>query len=371
MKVPFLDLSRYHSSIKPQLLNAFEECVDNSNFVSGNKVKQFEENFSTFEKGKYGIGVSTGADALFLVQKALGIGSGDEVITVNNTFNATVDSIIRTGANPKVVDVSISDFLMDVDQLSKAVNDKTKAIIPVHLYGKPARLDYLEEFCSDHDLYLIQDSAQAHGAKYNNKSLGEFGEASCYSFYPGKNLGALGEGGMIVTDNDELMDKLNILRNACQKEKYFHEYPGFNARMHEIQGAFLNIKLKDLEKNNALRNSKVKLYKELMGNDSLFQLMPQGVYSSYHLLVLQAKNRSALIDILKENSIGFGIHYPVPINKANAYCNFEISKQCFPISEVAAKNVISLPIFAELTDTEISFVCEVLKNYKLEFLPYS
>lgn len=371
MKVPFLDLSRYHSSIKPSLMNAFEECLDTSDFVLGKHVERFEQNFSSYEKGKYGIAVNSGADALFLAQKALGIGPGDEVITVNNTFNATVDSIIRTGATPKIVDAASSDLLMDPEQVSKAVTKKTKAIIPVHLYGTPVNLDALQEICDDKNLYLIQDSAQAHGAKFKGKSLGQYGTVSCYSFYPGKNLGSLGEGGMVVTENEEVMQKVKIFRNTGQKEKYFHEYPGFNSRMHEIQAAFLDIKLKDLAKNNTLRNQKVKYYKELMGDESLFQTVSQDKYSSFHLLVLQAQNRDKTIDVLKKNSIGYGIHYPVPINMSNAYRAFDFSKQKFPVSEKAARNVISLPIFAELTNEEISYVCNVLKENKVEFLSYS
>ncbi len=371
MKVPFLDLSRYHSSIKPQLMQTFEECLDNSDFVLGKHVDRFEENFSSFEKGKYGIGVNSGADALFLVQKALGIGRGDEVITVNNTFNATVDSIVRTGATPKIVDAASADLLIDSEQLSKTVTKKTKAIIPVHLYGTPANLDAIQEFCDEKNLYLIQDSAQAHGAKFKGKSLGQYGIVSCYSFYPGKNLGSLGEGGMVVTDNEEIMQKIKILRNTGQKEKYFHEYPGFNSRLHEIQAAFLDIKLKDLDKNNALRNEKVKLYQELMGDESFFQTVSQDVYSSFHLLVLQAKKRDKVIEVLKKNGIGFGIHYPVTINRSNAYRDYDFSKQKFPISEQAAENVISLPIFAELSNDEISYVCNTLKENKAEFLHYT
>ena len=369
-KVPFLDLNRYHQTIKPQILQTFEECLDQSSFVLGNHVADFEKHYASFEQSKYGIGVASGADALYLVQLALGIGSGDEVITVNNTFNATVDSIAKTGATPVLVDARLDDLLIDIDQIQAKITNRTKAIIPVNLYGKPAQLDAVQEICQQNNLYFIQDAAQSHGAKFKGNGLGNYGDAACISFYPGKNLGSMGEGGMVLTNNSELMDKIKVLRNAGQIEKYKHEYVGHNSRLQEVQAAILDIKLKDLANQNSNRKTNVKIYKEFINNDNLFQKVSKSEDSSYHLLVFKTKNRDKLMEQLKNKNIGFGIHYPVPINKANAYKNLPFFKESFPVSESVSQQIISFPMFPDLTREEIEYTCKVFNDNKNDFIPY-
>jgi len=370
--VPFVDLKRIHEPIVKDLMRVTQEIIKSSQFVMGESLKKFEERFSSYVGSRYGVGVASGADALFLALKAIGIKQGDEVITVNNTFNATVDAILRAGAIPRIVDVKKNDLLMNVDLIEKAITEKTKAIIPVHLYGNPVQMDFLMKMRDKNDgnIKIIQDAAQAHGATYHNKPLGFFGDILCYSFYPPKNLGALGEGGFVASDDPEICTEIKILRNCGQIKKYFHTKVGFNSRLENLQAAYLLIKLEKLEEwNQSRRKSAFRYYEciEKLENIQMLQEDEKGK-SVFHLFVIRLKQREKLIEIFQRKRIQFGIHYPIPINKAEAYKEYKFSKESFDVSERAAEEILSLPMFPYMRNDEIERVVEALELYNHNFV---
>ena len=370
--IPFVDLKRIHKPILKDLMRVTQEIIESSQFVMGDSLKSFEERFSSYIGTKYGVGVASGADALFLALKAIGVKRGDEVITVNNTFNATVDAILRAGAIPRIVDVKYNDLLMNVDLVEKAITEKTKAIIPVHLYGNPVQMDLLMEIRDNFDgnIKIIQDAAQAHGATYHNKPLGFFGDILCYSFYPAKNLGALGEGGYVASDDPEISKKVKILRNCGQTKKYFHTKVGFNSRLENLQAAYLLIKLEKLEEWNHSRRKSAFSYYDAMKKLENIQTLQEAENgkSVFHLFVIRVKQRKKLIEIFQRNGIQFGIHYPIPINKAEAYKEFNFSKESFIVSQQAAKEIISLPMFPYMRNDEIARVIGALEEYNRNFM---
>lgn len=365
--IPLVDLKRQHQALKKEILQTLEKALENSQFILGKEVEKFEDEFAKFCGCKYAIGVNSGTDALTLSLKALNIKEGDEVITVPNTFVATVDAITRNGAKPVFVDVDERSFLLDISQLEKAITPKTKAIIPVHLYGQPCNMDEILEIAEKYNLYVIEDACQAHGAEYKGKRVGGFSILSCFSFYPAKNLGALGDGGIIVTNNEELVEKLKMLRNYGQKEKYFHEFTGFNSRLDEIQAAILRIKLKYLEKWIEQRRKNAKLYnEELEGTEKILTPIElperKHVYHLYVIRVLDRK-RDMLREFLVNNKIYPGIHYPIPIHLTNAYRYLGYEKGSFPVTEKLSNEILSLPMFPELREEEIVYICEKIKEF--------
>ncbi|MFX0016548.1 MAG: DegT/DnrJ/EryC1/StrS family aminotransferase [Candidatus Hermodarchaeota archaeon] len=369
--VPFSDLRRIHKSIIQDLLNVTEELLESSQFILGKQLSEFEEKFSSYIGSKCGAGVASGADALFLALKAIGVKQGDEVITVNNTFNATVDAIIRAGASPRIIDINENDLLINLDLLKQAVSKKTKAIIPVHLYGNPVNMSLIEELRNElaPDVKIIQDAAQAHGATYNNKPLGNFGDVVCYSFYPSKNLGALGDGGFIASNDSEFINQIKVLRNCGQKQKNTHTEVGFNSRLDNLQAAYLLIKLKKLEDWNQSRRTIAFKYQESLQECNGVQIVneTQKGKNVYHLFVIRMKKREELINSFQRQNIQFGIHYPVPINLTEAYENFNFFKKSFPVSEQVAKEIISIPIFPYMKDEEVAKVVNTIKQTSRSF----
>ena len=364
MRVPFLDLSSHHAPLRSEFRAAIEEVIDTGAFAGGPFVEKFEKDFAEYCDCRYALGVGSGTEALWLALLALGVGPGDEVITVPSTFMATAEAITYCGARPVFVDIDESSYTMDPTGLKQAVTQRTKAIIPVHLFGQPADMDPILEFARSHGLFVIEDAAQAHGAEYKGRRVGSLGDAGCFSFYPGKNLGAFGEAGAVVTNNDDLQGKIRVLRDHGQIRKYHHTMVGWNARMDGIQGAVLRIKLRHLEKGNELRRSRAAQYdRELKGLEEV--VTPYEDPSArhvYHIYAIRVRERDETIRRLAEMGIACGIHYPVPIHLQEAYRNLGYEAGAFPVAERAAGEFVSLPMFPELTPAQIEAVTEALKE---------
>ena len=359
-----LDLKGQHEEIKDEIFEAFEKVYANTAFSGGPFVKEFEDNFAKFIGTKHAIGVSSGTTALHLSMLALGIGFGDEVIMPANTFIATPWGPSHAGAKPVFVDCDPLTWQIDVSKIEDAITEKTKAIIGVHLYGQPFDVDLVKEICNKHNLFLIEDAAQAHGAKYKNKVVGSFGEMACYSFYPGKNLGACGEGGGITTNSDKIKEHLHSLRNHGCKERYFHDEIGYNYRMGGLEGASLNVKLKYINSWNKKRQNIAKRYLSEIDNPKIqMQYQPDWVKSVFHLFVVIADDKEKLENHLISNGINPAYHYPVPCHLQKAYKNLNYKKGDFPNSEFLAKSCISLPIYPELKNDNVSKVISVINNY--------
>jgi dTDP-4-amino-4,6-dideoxygalactose transaminase len=347
-----------------EINGAIRDVVENSAFAGGPFVERFEEDFAAYCNSSYAIGVGSGTDALWLVLLALGVGPGDEVITVPNTFMATVEAITYSGARPVFVDVDERTYTMDPSALAKAVTARTKSIIPVHLFGQPADMDPILEIARRHGLFVIEDAAQAHGAEYRGRKVGTLGDAACFSFYPGKNLGAFGEAGAVVTDNPGLQEKIRVLRDHGQVRKYHHTLVGWNCRMDGIQGAVLQIKLRYLEKGNQLRRAHASRYDRAL-NSIETVITPwhdTHVRHVYHIYAIRVQDRDEVMQSLAEKRIGCGIHYPVPIHLQGAYRNLGYQEGAFPIAERCAAEFLSLPMFPELTPEQVELVIQGVKE---------
>lgn len=359
-----LDLKGQHAQIKDEIFEAFEKVYAKTAFSGGPFVQEFEENFAKFIGTKYAIGVSSGTTALHLSMLALGIGTGDEVIMPANTFIATPWGPSHAGATPVFVDCDPKTWQIDAAKIEDAITDKTKAIIGVHLYGQPFDIDAVKKICNKHKLFLIEDAAQAHGAKYKNKVVGSFGEMACYSFYPGKNLGACGEGGGITTNNEEIKNHLHSLRNHGCKERYYHDEIGYNYRMGGLEGASLNVKLKYIEGWNQKRQEIARRYLSEINNPKIqMQFQPDWAESVYHLFVVIPDNKLAFENHLKSNGVNPAYHYPVPCHLQKAYSHLNHKIGDFPNSEYLAAHCISLPMYAELTDEQVHKVITVINRY--------
>ena len=369
MKVPFLDLKAQYLTIQDEINAALQQVLDKTAFAGGPFVKQFEEDFARFCGTEFAIGVSSGTSALWLALLGLGIGPGDEVITVPNTFVATVEAISFCGAKPVFVDVDEHTFNMDPNRLEAAITPKTKAIIPVHLFGQMADMDPIMEIARKYGLYVIEDASQAHGAEYKGRKAGSIGTVGCFSFYPGKNLGAYGEAGGIVTNQKELARKIRMLRDHGQPKKYHHDLIGWNARMDGFQGAVLSVKLKHLEKWNEARRNVARFYRESLGNVPEIVLPTEADYGKhvYHIYAIRVKNRDKLIAALAARDIYCSIHYPFPVHLTKAYEFLGYRPGSFPVAEKCAEEFVSLPIYAELTPPQLEYVVNSLK----ELLPRS
>jgi len=363
VKVPFLDLKAQYNVIREEVNAAIQEVLESSAFAGGPFVAKFEEQFAAFCGTKYAVGVGNGTDALWLVLLAYGVGPGDEVITVPNTFIATAEAISICGAKPVFVDVDARTYTMDPVRLKQAITPRTKAIIPVHLFGQTADMDAILEIARQHGLPVVEDACQAHGAQYKGRIAGSMGVAGCFSFYPGKNLGAYGEAGAVVTNDQELAGKIKVLREHGQPKKYIHSVIGWNARMDGIQGAVLSVKLKYLSAANDARRANARLYSELLAGERRIVLPTEASYSKhvYHLYVIQTAKRDDLIQLLGTKGIACGIHYPVPLHLQEAYASLGLSKGAFPVAEASAQQFVSLPMFPELSREQIAFVCDELK----------
>ncbi|NDJ24002.1 aminotransferase class V-fold PLP-dependent enzyme [Nostoc sp. B(2019)] len=356
--IPFVDLKAQYLSIKDEIDSAVLQLLASTQFVLGNEVKSLEEEFANYCNSDYGIAVNTGTSALHLALLAAGIGAGDEVITVPFTFVATTAAICYTGATPVFVDIDPVSYTIDINQIEKAITDRTKAILPVHLYGQPADMEPILEIARRYGLTVIEDAAQAHGSEYKGQRVGSIGDIGCFSFYPGKNLGAYGEGGMAVTNNPEYARTMQMLRDWGQERRYHHVLKGYNYRMDGIQGAILRVKLRYIEAWTEARRAHAANYDQLLAESSLTlpRVMPYSrhVYHVYAVRVpvgqaKRSQQRDALQQSLQEQEIQTGIHYPIPVHLQPAYADLGYKLGDFPHSEAASREVLSLPMYAELT----------------------
>jgi dTDP-4-amino-4,6-dideoxygalactose transaminase len=397
MRIPFLDLKTQYLSIKPEIDDALQEVIDNTAFAGGPFVARFEKAFAEFCGSREAIGVGSGTEALWMALLALGVGPGDEVITVPNTFIATAEAISFCGANPVFVDVDERTCNLDPNKLEdllkkRSANPKNpsnttnpintmnpqpplllrppsgsgrlKAVIPVHLYGQPADMDPILELAQKYGLFVVEDACQAHGAEYKGKRAGTLGAAGCFSFYPGKNLGAYGEAGAVTTNDKELADRIRIFRDHGQPKRYYHDVVGWNGRMDGIQGAVLGVKLKYLDKWNKGRRKNAKRYnKYLSGIEGI--ILPEEAdfaHHVYHIYPIRVKNRDRVMEALTQRDINCNIHYPVPIHLQKAYEFQGHRLGDFPVAEKIASELLSLPMFPELTEDQIAYVADSLKN---------
>lgn len=365
MNIPFLDLKAQYKQIEQEVIPVLTEAMANSAFIGGPQVTGFEEEFAAFCDSKYCVGVGSGTDALRFALMAAGIGPGDEVITVPNTFIATSESISQVGARPVFVDIKEDTCNMDPEQIETRITAKTRAIIPVHLYGQPADMDAIVQIAEKHGLVVIEDACQAHGALYKQRKAGSMGLAGCFSFYPGKNLGAFGEAGAVVTQNEEIARKISMIRDHGQEKKYYHKVEGFNGRLDAIQAAVLRIKLKRLSEWNAARQKNAQHYNELLNGIPGIKLPVEANFakSVYHLYVIHVSNRDALQQHLNQSGIATGLHYPLPLHLQDAYQHLGYPKGAFPVTEKSAAGLLSLPMFPELTHEQISFIAATIKEF--------
>ena len=358
MRVPFLDLKAHHAPLIEKFDRAIREVIEDSAFAGGPFVERFEEEFAAFCGSSYAIGVGNGTDALWLTLLALGIGEGDEVITVPNTFIATAEAITYCKARPVFVDVDQDTFTMNPAELEKSLTERTKAIIPVHLFGQPADMDPILEFARAYGLFVIEDAAQAHGAEYKGRKSGTMGDVGCFSFYPGKNLGAFGEAGAVVTNDSELRKQIQMLRDHGQSQKYHHAMMGWNCRMDGIQAAVLSLKLRHLDEANSLRREHAFEYNRAFAgiDEVLTPFEAKYARHVYHVYAVRVQERDEIRRHLQERGVGSAVHYPVPIHLQEACRNLLYKEGAFPIAESLAEQFLSLPMFPELTEEQIQYV---------------
>ena len=364
MGIPLVDIKRQYNSIKTEIDRAIQRVMDSSSFILGKEVKNFEEKFAEFCNTKHCIGVSTGTDAIYLALRALHIGYGDEVITAANTFIATAFAISRCGAKPVLADCSY-DYNIDVAKIESAITNKTKAIVPVHLYGQPADMSTIAEIAKKHSIEVIEDASQAHGAEYKGRKVGSLATAACFSFYPAKNLGAYGDAGAITTNDKKIDEKVRLFRDYGQKRKYYHIVKGYNNSLDELQASMLSIKLMHLEKWNEQRRKNALCYNYLLSGIGDIVTPEEKDYAKhvYHLYIIRTRFRDRLLKYLKLNGISVGIHYPLPINLQPAYSDLGYPKGSFKLAEEYANTILSLPMFPELSREEIKYIAEKIKKF--------
>lgn len=361
--IPFVDLRRQYLELKADIDAAVLRVLDTGQFVLGPEVEAFEKEFAAMHGADAGIAVNTGTSALHLALLAAGVGPGDEVITVPFTFVATTAAVVYTGATPVFVDVDRDTFTMDVSQIEQAITERTKAILPVHLYGQPADMDPIMEIARRRGLAVIEDACQAHAALYKGRPVGVIGDAGCFSFYPGKNLGAYGEGGIVVTNRPDFTRDIRMLRDWGQEKKYHHVLKGFNYRMEGMQGAILRVKLRYLQAWTDARRRHAAMYRQMLA-DSGVTAPIEAAYARhvYHVYAVRTAERATLQRTLQSHGVSTGIHYPVPVHLQPAYADLGYKAGDFPESERAANETLSLPMFPELTATQIEQVCSAVKQ---------
>ncbi|OGP49438.1 MAG: erythromycin biosynthesis sensory transduction protein eryC1 [Deltaproteobacteria bacterium RBG_13_43_22] len=361
--IPLIDLKAQYQSIKNEIGQAVGRVLESCQFVLGDEVAAFEEEFASYCGAKYGIAVNSGTSALHLSLLAAGIGPGDEVITIPFTFVATVAGIVYTGARPVLVDIQLPSYNIDVDRIEEKITERTKAIIPVHLYGQTADMDPILEIARRQNLKVIEDAAQAHGAEYKRRRAGGMGDLGCFSFYPGKNLGAYGEGGMVVTNDPEYARTIRMLRDWGQGSKYHHVLKGYNYRMDGIQGAVLRVKLRHLEKWTEARRLHAQKYNQWLAGTPI-QTPVEMPFNRhvYHQYTIRLPERNQIQTWLQTQGIQTGIHYPIPVHLQEAYTDLGYRTGDFPISEKAAKEVLSLPLYPEMSEAQINIIGSVLKE---------
>ncbi len=363
-KIQFVDLLRQYHDLQPEMDAAILRAIGRGDFILGEDVREFEKEFAAFNQAPHCIGVADGTDALHLALLALGVGPGDEVIVPTHTYIASVLAISNTGARPVLVDCDPEYYTIDVQAVESALTSRTKAIMPVHLYGHPADMDPILQIAKDRKLAVVEDTAQGHGATYKGRLCGTMGDIGCFSFYPGKNLGAYGDGGAVVTRDAGLAEKISLLRNYGQKVKYVHTMKGFNSRLDTVQAAILRVKLKHLARWNDQRRAAAARYGELLAGTKL-TLPTVAPYANpvWHLYVIQTADRTNLQRSLDEAGIAHGIHYPIPVHLQEAYRDLGYTQGSFPVTEALAPRILSLPMFPELRSDEIESVAREVKNF--------
>lgn len=361
MAIPLVDLKAQYETIKDEINQAVREVLESQYFILGPKVQELEEKIADYCNVKYGIGVASGSDALLLALTAIGVGYGDEVITTPFTFFATAGSVSRLGAKPVFVDIDPRTYNLDPQLIEEKITDKTKAIIPVHLYGQCADMDPILEIAAEHDLCIIEDAAQAIGAKYKGREAASMGDLGCLSFFPTKNLGGYGDGGMILTNDEELAEKLKILRAHGSKPKYYHSVVGCNSRLDAIQAAILLAKLKHLDKWNECRRQNAQIYDSLFADmDVVTPHTEDFNYHIYNQYVIRVADRDELKAFLKEEGVGAEIYYPVPLHLQECYSELGYRPGSMPASEEASKQVLALPVYPELARKQQEQVVELI-----------
>lgn len=354
-----------NEEIKAELLPSFENFIDKGWYILGDQVKQFEHDYANYCTTKYAVGVANGLDALIIALKTLNIGVGDEVIVPSNTYIASWLAVSYVGATPVPVEPRFETYNINPDLIEAAITPKTKAIMPVHLYGQCCEMDVIMNIAQKHNLFVVEDNAQSQGATYNGKVTGSFGHINGTSFYPGKNLGAYGDAGAITTNDEQLYKRSNVIRNYGSQKKYYNEIKGINSRLDELQAGFLSIKLKHLTKWSEQRNHIAALYNQQLSGvgDVVTPVLANGATSVYHLYVIRTNKRDALQQYLNENGVGTLIHYPLPPHLQEAYQELGYKKGDFPLAETIADTCLSLPMFPGLTDEQVKHVCDTIKQF--------
>jgi len=365
MNIPFLDLRAQTAEVEAEVVAGFQSLLERSDFVFGEGVERFETAFAAYSGCEHAIGVASGLDALKLILRALNIGPGDEVVTVSHTFIASVLAISAVGATPVLVEVDPGSYTIDPEAVRVALTPKTKAVMPVHLYGQSADMDPILKIASEHDLYVVEDACQAHGAQYKGRPCGSLGDAAAFSFYPGKNLGAFGDGGAVTTGDDQLAETVRKLRNYGSVEKYHHELAGENSRLDTVQALVLDAKLSRLADWNAARRAEARQYEELLQDIDQIVLPREMAYARhvYHLYVIQAERRSELQQYLEGRGITTLIHYPVPVHLQPAYAGHGWSQGMLSVTEELAGQILSLPIFPGMSEEQVQYTARCIREF--------
>jgi len=366
LTVPYFDLTAQYRDLRDEIRDAIDRVCNKASFILGEEVERFEQAFAKYCGVKHCVALNSGTSALHLALLAAGIGQGDEVITTANTFIATVEAIIYTGATPVFADIDPATANIDPEKIEQAITKRTRAVIPVHLYGRPANLEAITKIASDHSFLIIEDACQAHGASFQGKRVGGFGHSAAFSFYPGKNLGACGEAGAITTNDEEMAKRMKMIRDHGQAKKYYHDIEGYNGRLDSIQAGWLSVKLRHLAKWNESRRNLAHRYHELLTKVKDSVVIPveaswtKGVY---HLYVVRVQDREALQARLGEVGIGTGIHYPIPLHQQKAYKHLGYKTGDFPVTERVAREIVSLPLFPQLLHSQQDQVASAVKEF--------
>lgn len=363
--VPFATFLPMERELEEEIRAAFERVYRRSWYVGGEENREFEKRFAAYCGAEYCIGTGNGLDALTLILKAMGIGAGDEVIVPSNTFIASALAISRTGAKPVFVEPKMETFNIDPEKIKEAISERTKAVMPVHLYGQACDMDPILEMAGKNELKVVEDCAQAHGATYKGRRVGSFGNAAGFSFYPGKNLGALGDGGAVITNDRKLAEKIRALGNYGADQKYHHIYQGYNSRLDELQAAFLTVKLQHLEKMNEMRQGTAQRYlAEIRNEKIILPVVPEYAVPVWHIFAVRCRERDALEDYLNQKGIGTNRHYPIPLHLEECFRDLGFRKGDFPIAEEISRTEISLPMYYGMTDAEIEYVIKMINRFE-------
>jgi dTDP-4-amino-4,6-dideoxygalactose transaminase len=365
IKIPFVDLKAQYNSIKSEVDSAIKNIIEETSFIGGPSIREFEKKFAEMLGVKHCIGVANGTDAIYIALRMLGVGRGDEVITSASSWISTSETITQTGATPVFVDIEKDTFTIDVNAIERAISKKTKAIIPVHLYGQAADILQIKALCDKHNLFLIEDCAQSHFTKYRGLYVGTFGNAATFSFYPGKNLGAYGDAGAIVTDDDQLAHKMRMYANHGALKKHEHEMEGINSRLDTLQAAILRIKLPHIHEWTKMRIHNAALYSSLLKDikNIAVPVIKNDTVHTFHLYVIRTTLRNELKTFLEKHGIQTAIHYPTALPNLPAYSYLNYSKIDFPIASTYQDQILSLPMYPELTREQIQFVCDTIKQF--------